>query len=118
VEKKHFETLNVCSLFLLILFLLTGKRVLLYCAVGLIGTSIFIRPLGRLLASIWLKFSYAVGTFNSKVLLSIVFYIFLTPLAVVRRLFGRSHIIQREPGDSYWKKVDKVFRKEDLDKTW
>lgn len=118
MEKKHFETLNVCSLFLLILFLITGNRVLLYCAVGLIGTSIFIRPLGRLLASIWLKFSYAVGTFNSRVLLSIVFYIFLTPLALVRRLVGRSHVIMKEGGDSYWKSVDKVFEKQDLDKTW
>jgi hypothetical protein len=119
MEKKHFETINVCSLFLLILFLVTGRRVFLYIGMGLLGVSIFVKPLGRLIAVGWLKFSYLVGTFNSRVLLTIFFYVFLTPLAVLRRLLGQRllQLEKREEG-SYWKDIDKEFSREDLEKIW
>ena len=119
MDKKHFETLNVCSLFLLILFLITGRKPLLYIALGLLGVSIFIKPLGKLIANAWLRFSFLIGTVNSRILLTLFFYILLTPLAVIRRLFGHDLLLLEKPGkDSCWKTVDKEFDKTNLEKTW
>jgi len=119
MEKKHFETLNVCSFFLLVLFLITKKPVFLYISFGLIGVSIFIKPLGRLIAASWLKFSYLIGTVNSRVLLTLFFFLFLTPLALIRRL-SRQNLLQLKKGsdDSYWKRVEGDFHKDSLEKTW
>lgn len=119
MEKKHFETLNICALFVLILFLITKKPFLLYIGMGLIGISVFIKPLGRLLANAWLRLSLVVGTFNSRVLLTIFFFILFTPLALVRRLFGKNLLgIKKIDTDSYWNTVNKEFDRSNLDNTW
>ena len=48
----------------------------------------FNRLAGRGLAG-WLKFADALAVVNSRLLLSVVFYVFLTPLALLYRLFNR-----------------------------
>ena len=119
MEKKHFETLNICALFVLILFVITKKPFLLYIGMGLLLISVFIRPLGRLLVNASLKLSLVVGTFNSRVLLTIFFFILLTPLALVRRLFRKNLLgVKKIDTDSYWNTVNKEFDPDSLDNTW
>ena len=49
----------------------------------------------------WEKFSYALGWFNSKILLSIVFIFFLTPIAFLYRLVkGDVLRIHKQPDKS------------------
>ncbi|MFB6356367.1 MAG: SxtJ family membrane protein [bacterium] len=43
--------------------------------------------LTRGLATVWMTFAEWIGTFNSKVLLTILFYLALTPIALLFRLF-------------------------------
>ncbi len=119
MEKKQFETINICALFVLILFLITGKVFLLYIGMGLLVISVLIKPLGRLFANAWLKLSLVIGTFNSRVLLTIFFFIVLTPLALVRRIFRRDLLdIKKVETDTYWKTVDREFDRSSLDRIW
>lgn len=39
-------------------------------------------------AFIWLKFSHLLGTFVSKILLSIIFFLVVTPIGLIRRMLG------------------------------
>lgn len=119
MEKKQFETINICALFVLILFLIWGKSYFLYIGIGLLVSSVFIKPLGRLFAAGWLKLSLAIGTFNSRVLLTIFFFILFTPLALVRRIFKRDLLeIKKVESDTYWKTVDKEFDGKNLENIW
>lgn len=119
MNKKHFESLNVCALFSLVLFLITGRMLFVYIAAGFLAVSVFIQPLGRLIATGWLKLATAIGTFNSKVILSLFFFVILTPLALLRRLFTRDPIDKSfEDRDTYWKTVDRDFESESMEKTW
>ena len=119
MNKKHFESLNVCALFSLVLFLVTGRAYFIYITAGFLAVSVFIQPLGRLIAIGWLRIATAIGTFNSRVILSLFFFLFLTPLALLRRLFTRDPIdkdfAERE---TYWKTVDREYDRESLEKTW
>lgn len=45
----------------------------------------------------WLNFSRVLGTINGLVFLSIVFFLILTPLGLVLRLFGRDELRRRSP---------------------
>lgn len=45
----------------------------------------------------WLRFSQLLGTINAFVFLSIVFFLILTPLGFVLRLFGRDELRRRGP---------------------
>ena len=51
----------------------------------------------------WQRFAHVLGTINGFLFLSIVFFLILTPLGVVLRLFGRDELRRRGPvPDSMW----------------
>ena len=48
--------------------------------------------------SAWLKFGAVAGNFNTKVILSVVYFVFFTPLALFFRLIGRNPLrLKPEP---------------------
>ena len=51
----------------------------------------------------WMKLAAALGYVNSRVLLSLLFYLVFTPYGFVSRLFGRDPLRRRAPErESYW----------------
>jgi hypothetical protein len=46
---------------------------------------------------VWMKFAHVLGTVNGFLFLSILFFLVLTPLGVVLRLFGRDELRRRGP---------------------
>ena len=51
----------------------------------------------------WMRFGAALGYVNSRVLLSLVYYLVVTPFGVVLKLTGHDPLRRREPPqDSYW----------------
>ena len=51
----------------------------------------------------WMAAAMVIGTFNTRVLLTVVYYLLITPIGLVFRLLGRDPL-DRHPqtGDSYW----------------
>ena len=60
---------------------------------------------GNLLFKGWMAFANALGWVNTRILLVLVFFVVITPGAIVMRLFGKDLLSQRlEPGtETYWK---------------
>ncbi len=83
------KTMLVLALAALIFHLLWGAAWLLWLATGLLAISLKQNPLADLIAKLWLKLSEHLGNFVSKVVLTIVFFLLLTPLAMLYRLFNR-----------------------------
>jgi hypothetical protein len=51
----------------------------------------------------WMRFAQALGYVNSRILLSAMFYLMMTPVGVVSRLVGRNPLRRRGPKQtSYW----------------
>ncbi len=53
---------------------------------------------------------FYVGQTLSRVLLTILFLLVVTPLGLVLRLFGKDllHLKRKPPGESYWHRVDRT----------
>ena len=67
----------------------------------------------------WEKFSYALGWFNSKILLSIVFIIFLVPIAFLYRLVkGDILRIHKQPDNTTFDERNHTFSSADLENPW
>ncbi|MFN0216209.1 MAG: SxtJ family membrane protein [Saprospiraceae bacterium] len=68
----------------------------------------------------WSLLAKALGWINGKILLSAVFYLFLTPIAWLARMFGASSMqLRKKPGDSsYYTKRDHRYEPKDLENTW
>lgn len=60
----------------------------------------------RLLAvpnRLWLKFGHALGWVNARIILGFVFFVMVTPIGLVMRLFGKDPLRMRSPkSSSYW----------------
>ncbi len=73
----------------------------------------------RPLAAVWFGFSHVLGTIMSKVMLSVVFYVIVTPIGVLRRLAGADPLQLRKwksGGDSVFKIREGRVSSEDLEK--
>lgn len=70
--------------------------------------------LAKFIAKWWLEFGKALGTINSTILLSIMFYLFLVPLALLRKAFNRKPSTIK----STWKDRRHDFSAADFEKPW
>ena len=83
------ETLSVLALAALVFHFVWEVKWLIWLATGLLILTLKPNPLANLIAGLWLKLSEYIGNFMSKVILSLVFFLLLTPLAAFYRLFNR-----------------------------
>jgi Saxitoxin biosynthesis operon protein SxtJ len=57
----------------------------------------------RAFHSSWMRFASALGYVNSRVLLTLVYYLALAPYGFISRLAGRDPLRRRgKGGESYW----------------
>ncbi len=51
----------------------------------------------------WMKFAGVLGYVNARILLSLMFYLVITPYGLISRLVRRNHLRRRGPSqESYW----------------
>lgn len=114
------KTLNGISLVLLILFLIFGKKWLLILSALFLLTSIFGWKYTYVMADFWLKLGQFLGTILTKIILALVFYFLVTPLAFLFRIFNREIYLffKDRNRDSFFKDVNIEYRKEDFEKMW
>jgi hypothetical protein len=72
-------------------------------ALALILAGLFLPSVARRFHTFWMTVAVALGYVNSRVLLSVLFYLVFTPYGFVSRLLKRDPLSRRGPAsDSYW----------------
>ena len=121
-REKELETIISIVAVLVILYLITKRHYsfLLWAAVatGLIAT------LSKVLTSKivwgWMKFSELLGSVTSKILLTLVFFCFLWPIAALSRMFDNKSNLQlrKTSGPSYFVTRNHKYEATDLENGW
>lgn len=67
---------------------------------------------------LWMLIAGAIGWINTRVILALVFYLFIFPIGILLRIFGK---LQYQPYESdneasYWKVRDIELKKDDLER--
>jgi hypothetical protein len=88
-QIKVIETISVLALAALVFHFVWEVQWLIWLAAGLLVLTLKPNPLANFIAGHWLKLSEYIGNFMSKVILSLVFFLLLTPIAVLYRFFNR-----------------------------
>jgi hypothetical protein len=72
--------------------------------------ALFCQPLLKPVYIVFIRISHVVGWINTRVLLALIYYIIITPLGIVIRIFGKDLLDRKiEPfRQSYWIKRKKV----------
>jgi hypothetical protein len=102
---------KIWSVVAIAVFVLAGLLLLL--------GGLFSRNALRLVYKVWMGIAFAVGWIVSRVILILLFYLVITPVSVLARVFGKRFIDidYRTKRDSYWvskspaeiKNYDKMF---------
>ena len=125
-RESVLETIAVLALACLIAGHLLRERPLagkgfLAAATLLLAVGLFAKPVARLIARAWLGLAGALGAVNSRILLGAIFYLFLTPIALLARLFRRDflHLNKRSgAARTYWQPRDHTYTDKDIAKLW
>jgi hypothetical protein len=124
-HEKVLETTGVLALACLVVALLAHRPGVrggfLAAAAALLAAGLFVKPAGRLVAAVWLRFAEVLGAVNSRIILGVVFYVFLTPIALLARLTRGDLLgLKRRggAGRSYWLERRHAYTKADLEKIW
>lgn len=120
-RTETLKTLNVLAVAALTAYLLTKLPWLLYTAFVILLLGLVENPLARLLSAGWLKLAQLLGIVNSRVILSLMFYLVLTPVAFLYRLFNRqaaAHFTTNPGGTLFEDIPPEVASKESFEKTW
>ena len=54
----------------------------------------------------WMRLGEVLAWVNTRILLTLIFFLVVTPIGLVMRLFGRSPIAVKRRDDSYWTDVE------------
>jgi len=117
-RKRSIESLVAITLLLLILGRLQRSWDFVIAAVAVFGVGLLWQAGARLLDKGWRKLAEGLGFLSSRVLLTIVYCVFLLPLSLFAR-HSRKLTIKRKPaGSSNFKDRNHLYSKEDLENLW
>ena len=65
--------------------------------------AVFVPRLAKLFHRGWMRFAFALGYVNSRIILTIIYFLVFVPYGLVSRLFGRDPLqLRGKDSESYW----------------
>lgn len=118
-KNTSAKTVLIISVGFAIVFLATNLKWFLIVSVlvGLLG--VISEKISMLIDFLWMKLTKILSYAIPNILLSLVFYLFLFPLAVLSKLFGKRDTMNlKNRHISLWKTYDKTINNEYFEKIW
>lgn len=121
-REKELETILTICVALVVVFIFSKQHhkfwLTISVVLGLIG--MFSKYLTSKLAWAWIKLSEGMGAVSSRIILSLVFFVFLFPVAMLSRLFGNKNSLQlkKPEGTTYYFTRNHKFEAKDLENVW
>jgi polyferredoxin len=122
-REKNLETMLVITVGMLVLYYFfrtkTWSNYLLITSlvIGLIG--VFSDFLSEKVAWVWGKIAHIMGTFNSYVLLSIIFFVFLTPVAFLFKLTRKDSLkLKAQKNGTVYEERNHLYVAKDVENVW
>ncbi len=113
------ETTLVLVLALGIFYWLKRSDYLLLAAGALAFSGLFIPGLSAKIHWSWMKLAHYLGLITGKLLLTLVYVLFLLPLSFLSRLFkSRNGILLEKKTDSYFVNRDFTYTKDSIETVW
>ena len=118
-KEAVFSSMLAITTGFVVLYFIFHHHWMLTVAAVVGGIGLLLPALARLIHQGWMKLAMALGWFNGRVLISAVFFLLLTPIALLRRL-GKSDALKlkAQRGASLWTVRDHIYAPQDLEKPW
>jgi hypothetical protein len=88
-------------------------------ALGIGVLSVLFPLLAKWIEWAWLKLALGLGWINSRVILSVIYFVFLMPIAWISKLFTKDPMsLQRKKTASLFVTRNHLYTKKDLENIW
>jgi len=85
-------------------------------AIGLV--CLIIPPAGHGIVWVWFKIAEVMSRIVNPLVLGLLYFLFITPIALMFRLFGNDPLSLKKPRGSLFDYHEKTYKKEDLKNPW
>lgn len=95
------------------------ERLIIYISLIISAIGVFSNKLSKFIEKIWYKFSFYVSQIIPNILLTIIFFILLTPIALLSKLFKtKSNFLSKDQSKTAYKNQIKQFDKKSFERAW
>ena len=117
-REKNLETILTISTGLLVFYLIyrVEELVIISVVLGMIG--ILFNFMGSKISCLWCKIAEVLGFVVQRILLTIVFYLLLFPIARLSKFFTKDPLRLSRNHDTFYSVRNANFSKCDFEKTW
>lgn len=115
---KAYEAILALVFGLAIACYLTKSQGLLLITTIFILLTLLSPWLAKRVAWLWFKFAEGLNFIMTRIILGLIFFIILSPLAFFQRLFGKNSLQLKKPTGSVYAERKHRFVAEDLEKPW
>jgi hypothetical protein len=118
-REKSLETMLTIVVGAGILFLFFKLKLILIIGLILGGVGLLMPGLSKKISWLWYKLAEALGFVVSKVLLSLIFFVFLLPLGLLSRMFRKDLLqLPKKAEGSYFQVRNLVFSPKEIKNPW
>ncbi len=119
-KSKKIEAILVIVTGLIILHLVFKIKVLLTAALAVAVLSLMSSFIRDKIVWLWMKLAEVLGYINGRILLSVIFFIILTPVAFLFKLTGKDPMQRKRKRESKSMYIERnhTYTKEDLEFIW
>jgi len=118
INKNKYEVPLSIVLFLLILFIISKQFNFIYASITIGILSLLSDWFAEKITCIWKKIMRGFGFINSHLLLSIIFFVVLTPIAFLFKFFKGDILNLKKNENTYYKERNHLYSKKDLQNPW
>ena len=118
MEQNIYKNILVIVVGFLVINWIFTIEVLVITATVIGLLSIFIERFAVGLNWLWMKLALGLGWVNSRILLTILYYLLLVPIAFLARVFKGNPIKLKNDEDSMYEVRNYLYSKDDLKDIW
>jgi len=118
-KAKTYEAILVITTGFIVLYLLTKKMPFAVVALSVSIISLISYYIAEKIEWLWMKLSEGMGFVSSKVILSIVFFLFLLPISLVYKIFNKDKLnIKKRNRLSVYTERNHKYTAAEMDNIW
>ncbi len=120
-EYRALETIAALAFVSLVCALFFEVQALFYISLCLLAVGIFFKKVTAKIADVWLTAAHIIGAINTKILLAVIYFFVLVPIAYSYRLFHGDVMRIKQKNKAaltYWSERNHTYKAKDFENLW
>ena len=117
---RDLETIITLAAMLLIMKVIFNVEWLYFVTLALLLIALLSKRSSSKVADLWLRVTNLIGTTITIIIMTLIYYLFLTPIALLYRLLRKNQVMLKKDKNivTYYNDYNKTFTKRDFEKMW